>query len=206
MLIATANTIRVWKFNPYHDPGSGEFASGGGGKGLPVRSGVSSEPFDAAAIASHAGVYFTSPNGETISEKGSFSGRYGGPQHETLMKDKFVGYSKKTPTESDVCEVTGQKGLLTIRNFSGVTDVPFEGWGVPSGTRREGEVLVTIGKDHIGVHRDRILSILDLAPQTSLTVVNKKGIQVKSFFFRSKWGETALGSHARRIETYLKAH
>ena len=30
MLIATANTIRVWKFNPYHDKG-GRFASGGSG-------------------------------------------------------------------------------------------------------------------------------------------------------------------------------
>lgn len=31
MLVATAIGIEVWKFNPHHDPGSGQFATGPGG-------------------------------------------------------------------------------------------------------------------------------------------------------------------------------
>jgi len=209
MLLATRGGVLVSKFNPAHVPAGsatgGQFAHGGGG-GLPLRSGISAEPFDAASTVTHAGVYFTAPNGETISEKGNYSGHFGGPQHENLVRDNFVGYSKETPSETEVRAITAQKGLLAVRNFQGVT---VEHVTVRYGTsfdEAKGEMLVTVGKEHLGLHRDRILSILDLAPQMSLTIVNKKGNEVKNFFAETRWGQVAVASHARRIETYLNAH
>ena len=147
--VATSEGIVVAKFNPYHDPGSGEFASGGGGGGskpqrgkdFPKGSGTSL--FDASTVAAHSGAYMVGPNGDT-----GF--------HESQMLHDYIAnrmFGFKGSGDRTV-QAAVNKGALRITVRPNKEEFAFE-----------------VHDDMLHVHGSRIQSVIDLAPPGSRIVI-----------------------------------